>query len=390
MAYYGTQKHETIVKPALLNGVVSYIDSDKPRDSAKKIVDLRSDTVTKPTPEMRAAMANAEVDDDVLGEDPTAAHLQKHMAQILGKEAGLFVPSGTMGNLISVLAHCESRGSEVILGSECHIYLYEQGGISTLGHVHPRIVTNCSDGTMDLREVAAAIRPSNDDLLAATRLICIENTHGSFAGRCISVEYTDKIGELAKKYGLKLHIDGARIFNAAIALKVPAERLVQSADSVSVCLSKGLGAPAGTIIVGSSDFIRKAKRLRKALGGGMRQVGVLAAPGLVALNDMVGRLTKDHQNARLLADGLNSINGLQVDSAAVETNMVVVEVAADSTLGAEELCDALKESGILSLVIAPNILRLVTHHQVSKEDILYAIECFKDALQNSSVENGSV
>ncbi|GFZ05969.1 threonine aldolase 1 [Actinidia rufa] len=254
-----------------------------------RTVDLRSDTVTKPSKAMRAAMANAEVDDDVLGYDPTAFRFEMEMARIMGKEAALYVPSGTMGNLISVLVHCDIRGSEVILGDNSHIHIYENGGISTIGGVHPRTVKNNKDGS---------------------------------GGKCLPVEYIDKVGELAKKHRLKLHIDGARIFNASVALGVPVHRLVQAADSVSVCLSKGLGAPVGTVIVGSKVFIAKAKTLRKTLGGGMRQVGVLCAAALVAVQENVSKLEGDHKNAKTFAEGLNKIKGLKVDVTSVETNIV--------------------------------------------------------------------
>ncbi|KAH9613479.1 hypothetical protein KSS87_003075 [Heliosperma pusillum] len=326
----------------------------------RRVIDMRSDTVTKPTDTMRTAMANAEVDDDVLGNDPTALRLETEMARIMGKEAALFVPSGTMGNLISVLVHCDIRGSEVILGDNSHIHIYENGGISTLGGVHPKTVKNNEDGTMDLDSIEAAIRdPKGALVYPITRLICLENSHGNTGGRCLSVEYIDRVGDLAKKHGLKLHIDGARIFNAATALGVPVDRLVQAADSVSVCLSKGLGAPVGTVIVGSMSFITKAKILRKTLGGGMRQVGVICAAALVAVKENVKKLEDDHKNAKLLAVGLNNIQGLHVDIAAVETNIdllfrgvillykVYVKICKDSSTNAAKLCKKLEEHGIL-------------------------------------------
>lgn len=351
-------------------------------NSAPRVVDLRSDTVTRPTDAMRAAMANADVDDDVLGSDPTADQLQHQVAKVMGKEAGLFVASGTMGNLISVLVHCEVRGSEVILGSDSHIHLYENGGISTIGHVHPRVVPNKEDGTMDLRKIEASIRHP-ELYYPTTRLICIENTHANSGGRCITADYTDKLGELAKSYGLKLHVDGARIFNASTALGVPVSRLVSAADSVSVCLSKGLGAPVGSVIVGSQAFIEKAKRLRKTLGGGMRQVGVLCAAGLVALHDMVGRLKDDHHKCRILAEGLNGIDGLHVDLDAVHTNIVFVNITADSIPRAEELCETMKHEGVLAIPMSNTRFRLVTHHQISEDDIRYTLACFKGTLFRS-------
>ncbi|KAK1260871.1 hypothetical protein QJS04_geneDACA002391 [Acorus gramineus] len=344
-------------------------------------VDLRSDTVTKPTEAMRAAMAGAEVDDDVLCSDPTAARFEAKMAKVMGKEAALFVPSGTMSNLIGVLVHCEVRGSEVILGDNCHIHIYENGGISTIGGVHPRTVPNNADGTMDLALIEAAIRHTDEDLYyPTTRLICLENTHANCGGRCISVEYTDKVGEIAKKHGLKLHIDGARIFNASVALGVPVHRLAQVADSVSVCLSKGLGAPVGSVIVGSKSFITKAKRLRKTLGGGMRQVGILCAAAEVALRDNVGRLEDDHRKAKIFADKLNEVKGLHVDLTSVETNMIFFDVTKGSNASPEKLCQILEEHGILVLQTSSTSIRLVLHHQISESDVHYAFNCIKQAV----------
>ncbi|XP_004495577.1 low-specificity L-threonine aldolase 1-like isoform X2 [Cicer arietinum] len=352
-----------------------------------RTVDLRSDTVTKPTEAMRAAMASAEVDDDVLGNDPTAFLLETEMAKIMGKEAALFVPSGTMGNLICVLVHCDIRGSEVILGDNCHIHIYENGGISTIGGVHPRTVKNNDDGTMDIDLIEANIRNPRWDLMyPTTRLICLENSHANSGGRCLSVEYTDRVGEVAKKHGLKLHIDGARIFNASIALGVPVDRLVKAADSVSVCLSKGLGAPVGSVIVGSKNFITKAKRLRKTLGGGMRQIGILCAASLVALKENVGKLESDHKKTRLLADGLNEIEGLRVNPCSVETNIIFIDIEEGSRTTAEKICKYLEERGILLLQDKSSRLRVVLHFQISSSDVQYTLSCFQQALQ---IENGN-
>lgn len=352
-------------------------------------VDLRSDTVTKPTETMRAAMAAAEVDDDVLGNDPTAFRLEAEMAKITGKEAALFVPSGTMGNLISVLVHCDIRGSEVILGDNSHIHIYENGGIATIGGVHPRPVKNNRDGTMDIDSIVAAIRDPRGELVyPTTRLICLENTHGNTGGRVLSVEYTDKVGEVAKKHGLKLHIDGARIFNAAVALGVPVSRLVQAADSVSVCLSKGLGAPVGTVIVGSESFIKKARRLRKTLGGGMRQVGVLCAAAFIAVQENVGKLEADHKNAKFLADELHKINGLIVDVASVETNIIFIDIEEGSKMTAEKLCKNLEEHGIVVMRESSSRIRIVLHHQISNEDVKFTLSCFQQAFNGMHVENG--
>ncbi|CAD6263048.1 unnamed protein product [Miscanthus lutarioriparius] len=349
--------------------------------ATNKVVDLRSDTVTKPSDAMRAAMAAAEVDDDVRSADPTARRFQEAMAAIMGKEAALFVPSGTMGNLVSVLAHCDVRGSEVILGDGSHIHLCENGGISTIGGVHPKTVRNNADGTMDIDRIVAAIRPPGGGLYyPTTRLICLENTHGNSGGKCLSVEYTDKVGEIAKSHGLKLHIDGARIFNASVALGVPVDRLVKAADSVSVCLSKGLGAPVGSVIVGSKAFIDKAKILRKTLGGGMRQVGVLCAAAHVAVRDTVGKLADDHRKAKALAEGLNKIEQFTVDSASVETNMVFMDIV-DSRISSAKLCQVLGTHNVLANPRSPKSVRLVLHYQISDTDVQYAVTCFKKAVE---------
>ncbi|XP_031109403.1 probable low-specificity L-threonine aldolase 1 [Ipomoea triloba] len=358
-----------------------------------RTVDLRSDTVTKPTEAMRAAMASAEVDDDVLGYDPTAQRLEAEIAKIMGKEAGLFVPSGTMGNLISVLTHCPIRGSEIILGDYSHIHIYENGGISTIGGVHPRTIKNNDDGTMDLDQIEAAIRdPRFEICFPTTRLICLENSHAHSGGRCLSAEYTDKVGELAKKHGLKLHIDGARIFNASAALGVPPSRLVQAADSVSVCLSKGLGAPVGSVIVGSKTFIDRARIMRKTLGGGMRQLGVLCAAALVGLQEHVGKLEGDHKKAKTLAEGLNKISGLEVDMATVETNIVFCDILKEANTTEMELCKRLAEHGVLVLPEGPKRIRFVIHHQISDTDVQYALSRVQHAVAGvcvAGVANGS-
>lgn len=343
-----------------------------------RTVDLRSDTVTKPTESMRSAMANAEVDDDVLGNDPTALRLEKEVAEIAGKEAAMFVPSGTMGNLISVLVHCDERGSEVILGDDSHIHIYENGGVSSLGGVHPRTVKNEEDGTMEIGAIEAAVRSPKGDLHhPVTKLICLENTQANCGGRCLPIEYIDKVGELAKKHGLKLHIDGARIFNASVALGVPVKRIVQAADSVSICLSKGIGAPVGSVIVGSKKFITKARWLRKTLGGGMRQIGVLCAAALVALHENVAKLEDDHKKARVLAEGLNRIERLRVNVAAVETNIIYVDIPEDPKFGAEEACKSLEDVGVLVIPQATFRIRIVLHHQISDVDVEYVLSCFE-------------
>ncbi|XP_076946678.1 low-specificity L-threonine aldolase 1-like [Bidens hawaiensis] len=355
-----------------------------------RTIDLRSDTVTKPTETMRLAMAKADVDDDVLIYDPTARLLEAEMARITGKEAGLFVPSGTMGNLISVLVHCEIRGSEVILGNNSNIHIYENGGISTIGGVHPRPVKNNDDGTMDIGLIESAIRnPDFEICYPKTRLICLENSHANSGGRCLTAEYTDQVGELAKRHGLKLHIDGARIFNSSVALNVLVDRLVQAADSVSVCLSKGLGAPVGSVIVGTESFIARARILRKTLGGGMRQVGTLCAAGLVALQENVEKLAIDHKNAKILAEGLNKIKSLSADVASVETNIVYFEILKGSNITAKKLGKIMKEHGILLMPDSSSRVRIVIHHQVSASDVEYTLACIKKAMTGVTDENGS-
>lgn len=334
--------------------------------------------MTKPTESMRSAMANAEVDDDVLGSDPTAVLLEREVAEIAGKEAAMFVPSGTMGNLISVLVHCDERGSEVILGDDSHIHIYENGGVSSLGGVHPRTVKNEEDGTMEISSIEAAMRSPKGDLhYPVTKLICLENTQANCGGKCLPIEYIDKVGELAKKHGLKLHIDGARIFNASVALGVPVKRIVQAADSVSICLSKGIGAPVGSVIVGSKSFITKARWLRKTLGGGMRQIGVLCAAALVALRDNVAKLDDDHKKAKILAEGLNRIERLRVNVAAVETNIIYVDLPKDPKFGAEDACKSLEVLGVLVIPQTTFRIRIVLHHQISDSDLEYALSCFE-------------
>ncbi|MBW2539686.1 MAG: low-specificity L-threonine aldolase, partial [Deltaproteobacteria bacterium] len=260
------------------------------------IIDLRSDTLTKPTSRMRRAMADAEVGDDVFGEDPTVNCLEEMAAERLGKEAALFVASGTMANIISQMTHC-GRGDEMILGDQAHIFYYEQGGSAALGGIHPRTIPNQPNGTLAIQDIEAAMRPDNIHF-PRTRLIVLENTHNRCYGSPLSAAYMQAVGDIARSNGLKIHVDGARLFNAAIALETEARDLVTQADSVSFCLSKGLAAPVGSVVCSTRDFISEARRVRKVLGGGMRQAGILAAAGIVALTEMVDRLKDDHLNAR--------------------------------------------------------------------------------------------
>lgn len=336
-------------------------------------VDMRSDTITQPTPAMRRAMAEAEVGDDVFGEDPTVNRLEEMAAERLGKEAALFVASGTMGNLVSLLAHC-GRGDEVILGDQAHTFLYEQGGMAALGGIHPHTLPNQPDGTLDLQQIEDAIRPDNVHD-PRTRLIALENTHNRCWGSPLSVAYMREVGALARRRGLKVHVDGARLFNAAIALGVEARELAADADSVTFCLSKGLAAPVGSVICGRRDFIAEARRARKVVGGGMRQAGVLAAAGIVALTQMVERLAEDHANARRLAEGLAEIPGIRIDPARVRTNIVYFEVVRPG-LTAAALVERVGAEGVRVLPVGPRLVRAVLNYHVSADDVEYALAAF--------------
>ena len=342
------------------------------------IIDLRSDTVTRPTPEMREAMARADVGDDVYGEDPTINRLQELGAQMVGKEAGLFVPSGTMGNLTAVLTHC-TRGDEIILGHLSHIFYFEAGGVSALGGVHSRQLTNQPDGTLELAAIEAAIR-SEDDHYPISRLVALENTHNRCGGVVLSPEYTRAVGDLAHAHGLGLHLDGARLFNAAAALGVPASQLAAPADSVTFCLSKALCAPVGSVLCGSQDFIRRAHRIRKQLGGGMRQAGILAAAGIVALETMVNRLPEDHERARQLARGLQEIPGVQIEAGSPYTNMVFVSLDEDLPLTAPQLAERLLAQNIKVSAIGERRFRLVTHYWIDQAAVEWAVQAFREAV----------
>lgn len=341
-------------------------------------IDLRSDTVTWPTPEMRRAMADADVGDDVYGEDPTVNRLQEEAARRFGKAAGLFVASGTMGNLVSVLAHC-TRGDEVILGDKAHTFIYEAGGIAALGGVHPHTVPVQPDGTLSLDAIRAAIRPDNVHM-PPTRLIALENTQGTIGGVPLTKAYTDAVGAIAAEHGIPLHIDGARIFNAAAALNTTVAELTSAADSVTFCLSKGLCAPVGSVIVGSRDFITRAHRVRKLLGGAMRQVGVLAAAGLVALETMPQRLHEDHANARKLAEGLAEMPQIAIDLAHVQTNMVFFELRADVPVTAPELADRLQAHNVKLMAMDERRFRAVTHYWITAEHIDHVLSAIKKEL----------
>lgn len=344
-----------------------------------EFVDLRSDTVTKPTPQMREAMAAAEVGDDVFREDPTINRLQEMAAERMGKEAGLFVASGTMGNLTAVLAHC-GRGEEVILGNLGHTFLFEGGGIAALGGVHSYELPTQADGTLRIEDIRGAVRNPDDPHYPLSRLITIENTHNRCGGVPLTAEYTDQVRQVADEYGLQVHLDGARIFNAAVALGVPASRLAQGADTVTFCLSKGLCAPVGSVLCGSQAFINKARRIRKQLGGGMRQAGVLAAAGIVALETMVDRLAEDHCRARKLAEGLASVPGIKVDRAVPPTNMVFLTLA-DAVPGTSaDVAQRLLQQGIKVSAVGPRRFRLVTHYWIDDESVDRTLAAFRQVL----------
>ena len=332
-----------------------------------KIIDLRSDTVTKPTPPMRAAMAKAEVGDDVYGEDPTVNRLQALAAEMLGTEAALFATSGTQTNLLGVMSHCE-RGDEYIVGQRAHTYRFEGGGAAVLGSIQPQAIDFQEDGTLDLGEVARNIKP-DDFHFARTRLLCLENTQ---EGKVLPLDYLERASALARQHGLSIHMDGARVFNAAVKLHVPVLEITRHFDTISFCLSKGLGAPVGSMLCGPREIIDKARRWRKVLGGGMRQAGILAAAGVFALTHNVDRLSQDHDNAGVLAEGLAQIKELGVDPSKVQTNMVffIMEPSRFKALQAY-----LKERGIL--ISGREKVRLVTHLDVTRNDIETAIQAFK-------------
>ncbi|MHC4168444.1 MAG: low-specificity L-threonine aldolase [Planctomycetota bacterium] len=331
-----------------------------------RTVDLRSDTVTLPTAAMRQAICNAELGDDVFGEDPTTIRFEEMAAERMGKEAALLVASGTMGNLVCVLSHC-GRGEEVILGDQSHTFLYEAGGIAALGGVHPHTIPNQPDGTLRLEDIAGAIRADNVHF-PRTRLVCLENTHNRCGGAALGPDYIEQVATLAHDRGLLLHLDGARVFNAAVALGVDVKELTRHVDSLSFCLSKGLSAPVGSMICGSKEFIAEARRIRKSVGGGMRQCGIIAAAGIEALENMTARLAEDHDNARRLAEGIAEIKGLAVELERVQTNIVFFDLVGE-TLSPEQIVSQLADEGIKILQTGPSRLRAVTHHGISAEDI---------------------
>lgn len=325
------------------------------------LIDLRSDTVTHPTPEMRVAMASAVVGDDVFGDDTTVIRLEEFAADLLGYEAGLFVASGTMGNLVALLTHCE-RSSEAIVGDKSHVFLHEVGGMAALGGIQASKIPNQPDGTLKLEDIEGAIR-EDDVHHPRTRLICLENTQNSCGGVPLTPSYMNSVTEIARAHGLKVHLDGARLANASVALGVPMKKLTRGADSTMICLSKGLCAPIGSVLCGSRSFIAEARRNRKQVGGGMRQVGVIAAAGLIALKDMVSRLEEDHENAKRLAEGLRTMPGIVLQNPEPRTNMVYFQLGPDAKVSKQTLLEHLRNKGILA------DMRLVTHRWISSRDV---------------------
>lgn len=344
-------------------------------------IDFRSDTVTWPTPAMREAMAMANVGDDVYGEDPTINVLEAMAAQKLGKEAGLFVASGTMGNLVGIMTHA-TRGDEIIVGNDSHIMLWESGSIASLGSVIPKTIPTDSIGRMDLDSVEASVRADNVHL-PRSRVVHVENSYGSKFGYPIELSYFADIREIANRHHLSVHMDGARLFNAAVSLRVNPEELAKDVDSVTFCLSKGLCAPVGSILCGSTEFIAQARRARKSLGGGMRQAGILAAAGVVALGEMVDRLEEDHRHARLLADGLAQIPGICLDENMVRTNIVYFELDDDVPYSSQEIARRMSKMGNVWVGInGPRKFRAVTHYWIGQAHVKEFLELLDDILQS--------
>lgn len=356
------------------------------------MIDLRSDTVTKPTQQMREAMCNAEVGDDVYHEDPTVNELEKRVANIFHKESALFFPSGTMSNLTALLTWCNVRGSEVIMGDKSHMFLYEQAGASQFGGISPRTVPNLPDGTMDIENIRNSIR-DNDIHEPITQLICIENTHNACGGRVLPLMYLSHLKHLAKEYNIPIHMDGARIWNAIIGTTREPYEISKYVDSLSVCLSKGLGAPVGSLLVGSHYFITKARRIRKALGGGMRQAGILAAAGIKALDDFESGLLKyDHERAQIIKNKIKNASAFQCHK--VETNIIFLDILCfkPEWHNNDVSCNIAKmfeERGILVSAWSPLLLRMVIHRDIDDNHIDYVIQNIKEISSILLTENGS-
>jgi|TARA_B100000809_G_scaffold128478_1_gene126597 threonine aldolase len=335
------------------------------------LIDLRSDTVTKPTDEMRRAMAEAEVGDDVYGEDPSVNELQERSAALLGHEAGLLTSSGTMGNLLATLTYC-NPGDEIVMGDQAHMFWNEGGGQAALAGVQTRLIPQSASGGIDADDVARNIRPAGNPHVAATKIVCLENTQNRCSGMVMTPAETKAVCDVAHGAGVAVHLDGARIFNAAVALEVPVAELTRDVDDASFCLSKALSCPVGSVLVGSKDFIQEATRWRKMVGGGSRQAGILAAAGLVALDTMIDRLAEDHQNARRLAAGLANIDGLSVDADSIQTNIVIFDI--DEKVGAvPDFITAMKDADVLVSYPGEHSVRMVTHRHISGDDVEEAL-----------------
>jgi threonine aldolase len=341
------------------------------------LIDLRSDTVTKPTPEMRVAMANAEVGDDVFGEDATVVRLEQRIAAMLGKEAALYVPSGTMSNQLAVRVHC-GPGDEFLCESNCHIYNYEQGAYAQLFGVAAQPVEG-EWGVLRLDQLRERIRPVGNDHAVQTRVVCLENTHNRGAGRVLPYDGVVEICHWARENGLARHLDGARLFNAAVASGIGLGDWAQHFDTVSVCFSKGLGAPVGSALCGPTETIRRARRHRKALGGGMRQAGIIAAGALYALEHNIERMAEDHAHAKLIAAAVRDTDVLTLDPPYVDTNIVIFRVSAEWGTAAE-LCDELKQRGVLMMPFAKQKVRAVTHLGVTRQDVERACEMLRESV----------
>jgi len=343
------------------------------------MIELRSDTFTLPSREMIEAISQAALGDDVYGEDPTVKELEILAANMLGKEAALLVPSGTMANLTSLMAHCP-RGSKVLVGNETDIYIYEAGGAAFCGGIIYEPIPTQPDGRLALEDLSKVFpNDPSDPQFALPSLICLENPHNRMGGRVLPLSYLEEVQAFAKEKGLPLHMDGARIFNAAIALNIPAAEIAKYADSLQFCLSKGLSAPIGSIVVGSTSFIEKVYRLRKMLGGGMRQAGIIAAAGLVALNKMVDRLADDHAHARLLAQGLAAIDGIECDIDAVETNIVFFRVV-DEHFTWQTFVEAARQHGLNIAELGHGRIRAVLHSGITRNDVRHALEIIRAIL----------
>lgn len=347
-----------------------------------KVIDLRSDTVTLPTPRMRRAIGQSELGDDVFGEDPTTNKLEKMAAEITGKEAAVLVPSGTMGNLVCTLTHC-ARGEEAILGDKSHMFLNEAGGMSAMAGVHPHPIPNQPDGTLRLEDIEGAKR-REDPHFPRTRLVCLENTQNSCNGAPLSPDYTHAVVDLARTHGLSVHLDGSRVFNAAVTLDMNVKELTAPVDSVTFCLSKGLSCPVGSVVCGSRNFINEARRARKILGGAMRECGIIAAAGIVALEEMIERLQDDHVNARLLAEGIDRIKGLSIDVKNIRTNIVYFDFN-HKGLSTEEFFNRLENRGVKFLRTGPSRFRMVTHYGITSEDINAVLKTLDDVMGGSSM-----